>query len=52
MPPLLMGSLYDAYGWYALVPALLAVVAAAALVLTATGVRRAVSHRAPAVAPH
>ncbi|GGZ05467.1 MFS transporter [Streptomyces poonensis] len=52
VPPLLMGSLYGAYGSYALGLALLAVVAAAALAFTGTGVRHAVTRRVPAVQPH
>ncbi|MFJ5776423.1 MFS transporter [Streptomyces sp. NPDC093094] len=42
LPPLVMGSLYGEYGTYAVGLALLAVVAAAALVHTLTGVRAAV----------
>lgn len=45
LPPLVMGSLYGAYGSYALGLLLLGVVAAAALVFTGTGVRTAVTHR-------
>ncbi|GGY97935.1 MFS transporter [Streptomyces poonensis] len=41
VPPLVMGSLYGAYGSYALGLALLAIVAAAALGYTLTGVRAA-----------
>lgn len=52
VPPLVMGLLQGTLGLYALGLVLLAVVAAATLVVTATGVRRAVRHRAPAVAPH
>ncbi|WP_435854049.1 MFS transporter [Streptomyces sparsogenes] len=52
LPPLVMGSLYGAYGSYALGLALLAVVAAAALAFTGTGVRHAVSRRAPAPQAH
>lgn len=42
VPPLVMGSLYGAYGSYAVGLALLAMVAAAALAYTLTGVRSAV----------
>ncbi|MEU9796724.1 MFS transporter [Streptomyces sparsogenes] len=52
LPPLVMGSLYGAYGSYALGLALLAVVAAAALAFTGTGVRHAVTRRAPAPQAH
>ena len=45
LPPLVMGSLYGAYGSYALGLLLLGVVAAAALVFTGTGVRTAVTRR-------
>ncbi|MFI1169567.1 MFS transporter [Streptomyces sp. NPDC020801] len=45
LPPLVMGSLYGAYGSYAIGLLLLGVVAAAALTFTGTGVRSAVSHR-------
>ncbi|MXM68021.1 MFS transporter [Streptomyces sp. HUCO-GS316] len=45
VPPLVMGSLYGAYGSYALGLVLLAVVAAAALVFTCTGVRHALARR-------
>ncbi|MGV9452484.1 MFS transporter [Streptomyces sp. NPDC003635] len=48
LPPLLMGSLYGAYGSYALGLLLLAAVAASALVFTGTGVRRAAIRRVPA----
>ncbi|AJE44381.1 MFS transporter [Streptomyces nodosus] len=48
IPPLVMGSLYGAYGSYALGLALLAAVAAAALTLTGTGVRQSVTRRVPA----
>ncbi|MCD9874819.1 MFS transporter [Streptomyces guryensis] len=48
VPPLLMGSLYGAYGSYAAGLVLLALVAAAALTFTQTGVRHAVSRRRPA----
>lgn len=55
VPPLLMGSLYGAYGNYALGLALLALIAATALAFTATTVRKAVTggvHRTPtAIAP-
>ncbi|MEV8059205.1 hemerythrin domain-containing protein [Streptomyces antimycoticus] len=47
VPPLVMGSLYGAYGSYALGLVLLAVVAAAALTFTGTGVRHAVTRRVP-----
>jgi NNP family nitrate/nitrite transporter-like MFS transporter len=45
LPPLVMGTIYGSLGSYALGLALLAVVAAAAAVLTATVVRRAVEVR-------
>ncbi|MFE9774802.1 nitrate/nitrite transporter [Streptomyces sp. NPDC005931] len=45
LPPLVMGSLYGTYGNYALGLILLAVVAAAALAFTGTGVRRATTTR-------
>ncbi|CCK32489.1 putative nitrate/nitrite transporter narK2 [Streptomyces davaonensis JCM 4913] len=48
VPPLVMGSLYGAYGSYALGLLLLAAVALAALVFTETVVRRAVTRRIPA----
>jgi NNP family nitrate/nitrite transporter-like MFS transporter len=48
VPPLVMGIVYGSSGSYALGLALLAVVAAAALVFTATAVRRAVAVRAVA----
>ena len=48
VPPLLMGGIYGQYGSYALGLALLAVVAAGAVLLTATAVRRS----ARAVASH
>ncbi|MFJ3335046.1 nitrate/nitrite transporter [Streptomyces sp. NPDC086766] len=49
VPPLVMGSLYGAYGSYAVGLLLLGVVAAAALTFTGTGVRHAVTRRtAPA----
>jgi NNP family nitrate/nitrite transporter-like MFS transporter len=50
VPPLLMGSLYGAYGDYALGLALLALIAATALAFTVTTVRKAVAlgvHRTP-----
>lgn len=47
VPPLLMGSLYGACGSYAIGLVLLGAVAAAALALTGTGVRRAVTRRTP-----
>ncbi|GGI94261.1 MFS transporter [Streptomyces brasiliensis] len=52
VPPLLMGSLYGAYGSYAFGLALLAVVAAAALAFTGTGVRHAVTRRFLAAQAH
>jgi len=52
IPPLVMGSLYGAYGSYAIGLALLAVVAAAALTFTGTGVRHALGRRAPADRAH
>ncbi|MDH6553635.1 NNP family nitrate/nitrite transporter-like MFS transporter [Streptomyces sp. SAI-117] len=48
VPPLVMGSVYGAYDSYALGLVLLAAVAAAALVFTGTGVRRALARHAPA----
>ncbi|MFI6518025.1 MFS transporter [Spirillospora sp. NPDC050679] len=45
VPPLVMGSIYGAYGSYAVGLALLAVVAAAALAFTVTAVRRAAGGR-------
>ncbi|MEU5093538.1 MFS transporter [Streptomyces sp. NPDC020996] len=51
VPPLVMGSLYGAYGSYAVGLVLLGLVAAAALAFTGTGVRHAVTgrtRRAPA----
>ncbi|MBC2906930.1 MFS transporter [Streptomyces cupreus] len=50
LPPLVMGALYGAYGSYAIGLVLLAVVAGAALAFTGTGVRRALTRRAPAAA--
>ncbi|MFF5497791.1 nitrate/nitrite transporter [Streptomyces aquilus] len=52
LPPLVMGSLYGTYGSYAIGLVLLAVVAAAALAFTGTGVRRALTRRAPAALTH
>ncbi|MFS7875253.1 MFS transporter [Streptomyces asiaticus] len=52
VPPLVMGSLYGAYGSYALGLVLLAVVAAAALTFTGTGVRHAATRRTPAPRTH
>ncbi|MFF4547693.1 MFS transporter [Streptomyces sp. NPDC001435] len=51
LPPLVMGSLYGAYGSYTLGLVLLALVAAAALVFTATGVRHAVARRTRVAQP-
>ncbi|MBO8186464.1 MFS transporter [Streptomyces sp. DW4-2] len=48
VPPLVMGSVYGAFGSYAIGLVLLAVVAAAALTFTETGVRSVVTHRTPA----
>jgi NNP family nitrate/nitrite transporter-like MFS transporter len=48
VPPLVMGSLYGAYGSYAIGLVLLALVAAAAVVFTSTGLRRAVARRSRA----
>ncbi|WP_324786994.1 MFS transporter [Streptomyces sp. H51] len=45
VPPLVMGSLYGAYGSYAVGLVLLGLVAAAALAFTGTGVRHAVTGR-------
>jgi NNP family nitrate/nitrite transporter-like MFS transporter len=50
VPPLLMGSLYGAYGSYAVGLILLAAVAAAALTFTGTGVRHALNRRATTTA--
>ncbi|MFF8910672.1 MFS transporter [Streptomyces olivaceoviridis] len=52
VPPLLMGSLYGAYGSYALGLVLLAAVAATALVFTGTGVRHALGRRVPTAQAH
>jgi NNP family nitrate/nitrite transporter-like MFS transporter len=52
VPPLVMGSLYGAYGSYALGLALLAAVAATALVFTGTGVRHALTRRVPTAQTH
>ncbi|MGW2741745.1 nitrate/nitrite transporter [Streptomyces sp. NPDC001450] len=52
LPPLVMGSLYGAYGSYALGLVLLAAVAATALVFTGTGVRHALTRRVPTVQAH
>ncbi|MGW7529286.1 MFS transporter [Streptomyces sp. NPDC054783] len=52
VPPLVMGSLYGAYGSYAIGLALLAVVAAAALAFTGTGVRHALTRCVPAAHVH
>ncbi|MEV5845297.1 MFS transporter [Streptomyces sp. NPDC051985] len=52
VPPLVMGSLYGAYGSYALGLVLLAGVAVAALLFTGTGVRRALTRRVPAAHAH
>ncbi|MFF9489573.1 MFS transporter [Streptomyces sp. NPDC014676] len=49
LPPLLMGALHGAYGSYALGLVLLALVSAAALAYTATGVRRGATRRVHAV---
>jgi NNP family nitrate/nitrite transporter-like MFS transporter len=51
VPPLVMGSLYGAYGSYALGLVLLGVVAAAALAFTGTGVRHALTRRARTAQP-
>ncbi|MFE7167772.1 MFS transporter [Streptomyces sp. NPDC057616] len=48
VPPLVMGSVYGALGSYGLGLVLLAIVAAAALAFTGTGVRRTVARRSPA----
>ncbi|MFI9830954.1 nitrate/nitrite transporter [Streptomyces sp. NPDC051913] len=48
VPPLLMGSLYGAYGSYAIGLLLLSAVAAGALTFAGTGVRHAVARRRPA----
>ncbi|WP_419196545.1 MFS transporter [Actinacidiphila glaucinigra] len=52
VPPLVMGSLYGAYGSYAIGLALLAVVAAAALAFTATAVRHTVTRSVPTARIH
>ncbi|HKS49862.1 MAG TPA: MFS transporter [Amycolatopsis sp.] len=52
VPPLVMGALYGALSSYALGLVALALVAVAALVFTATGVRHAAQVRAPEVARH
>jgi len=52
VPPLVMGSLYGAYGSYAVGLVLLGVVAAAALTFTGTGVSHAVTRRASAAHSH
>ncbi|MFG3551750.1 nitrate/nitrite transporter [Streptomyces sp. NPDC047725] len=52
VPPLLMGTLYGAYGSYALGLILLAAVAAAALTFTGTGVRQALTRRTPTAHSH
>ncbi|MEU1571243.1 NarK/NasA family nitrate transporter [Streptomyces collinus] len=52
VPPLVMGSLYGAYGSYALGLILLGVVATLALAFTGTGVRHALTRRSPAVHSH
>ncbi|MFF5342326.1 nitrate/nitrite transporter [Streptomyces althioticus] len=52
LPPLVMGALYGAYDSYALGLVLLALVAAAALAHTVTGVRRGVDRRVPAAQSH
>ncbi|MBT3149511.1 MFS transporter [Streptomyces sp. CHD11] len=50
LPPLVMGALHGAYGSYALGLVLLALVAAAALAYTLTGVRRGIERRVPVAA--
>ncbi|MEU2896497.1 nitrate/nitrite transporter [Streptomyces sp. NPDC001273] len=50
LPPLVMGALHGAYGSYALGLVLLALVAAAALAYTLTGVRRGIERRDPVAA--
>lgn len=50
LPPLVMGTIYGWYGSYAVGLALLAAVAAATLVFTATVVRRATLHRGAGLA--
>ncbi|GGS05240.1 MFS transporter [Streptomyces humidus] len=52
VPPLVMGSLYGAYGSYAIGLVLLGVVAAAALTFTGTGVRQALTRRAATAPSH
>ncbi|WP_417159174.1 nitrate/nitrite transporter [Streptomyces gilvifuscus] len=52
VPPLVMGSLYGAYGSYAIGLVLLGVVAAAALAFTETGVRHALTRRSPTAQSH
>jgi len=51
LPPLVMGFVYGQWGSYAAGLAALAVVAAAALVLTVTAVGKTVAARAPSAAP-
>jgi len=50
VPPLVMGVIYSSYGSYAAGLALLAAVAAAAMIFTATTVRRATQRPVPATA--
>ena len=52
VPPLVMGSLYGAYGSYALGLVLLALVAAAALAFTGTEVRHTLTRRVPPAPAH
>ncbi|WP_435849755.1 MFS transporter [Streptomyces scabiei] len=52
VPPLVMGSLYGAYGSYALGLVLLGLVAAAALAFTETGVRHALTRRTATARSH
>jgi NNP family nitrate/nitrite transporter-like MFS transporter len=52
LPPLVMGSLYGAYGSYGIGLSLLGIVATAALAFTATGVRQAVSRRLATAQSH
>lgn len=52
VPPLVMGSLYGAYGSYAVGLLLLGAVAAEAPAFTGTGVRQALNRPLPAVVSH
>ncbi|WP_196217954.1 MFS transporter [Streptomyces blattellae] len=52
LPPLVMGSLYGAYGSYSIGLVLLALVSGAALAFNSTGVRHALARRASAAHSH